>query len=487
MNRRRSRLPLVCGLIVLASQLGFAASEYEVVILHPSGFTESQATGVSDGQQVGHGWGSITGGQTHALLWSGTAESYVDLNPAWANESWAYDVSDGQQVGEARGEATSNQSHAMLWSSSAASYVDLHPLDAYVPWSSARGISDGQQVGTGGGATYRALLWRSTPESYVDLAPLWFNFDWGLNDCSGGQQVGSYGSVYNITGGHAALWSGIPGEFIDLNPSGFVESYARGVDAGQQVGYGEGLATGYLWHALLWSGTAASCVDLHPSGFDTSIAYDVAGGLQVGCAGVIGSYYGHALVWSGTAESYVDLHNFLPPGYSDSFAQGIDSAGNIVGYAMTATPVSHTHAVMWIESEQPPEPLEVSVDIKPRTCPNRLNVKSKGALQVAVLGKEDFDVTSIASAALEGIAPLDLDLLDVAAPVGVDAGACECTKAGPDGFMDLVLYFDIQEIVATFGTVNNGDVLELGLTGELADGTPIDGKDCVVIMSKGKP
>lgn len=488
MDRRQSKLLLFCGLIIGSSQLGIAVPEYEVVILHPSGFTESQATGTSDGQQVGYGWGSVTGGQTHALLWSGTAESYVNLNPIWANESWAYDVSDGQQVGEARGEATSNQSHAMLWFGNATNYVDLHPLDAYVPWSSARGISDGQQVGIGGGATYRALFWQGAPETYIDLGPPWFNFDWALYDCADGQQVGLYGSVYNITGGHAALWFGIPGEFVDLNPSGFVESSALGTSGDQQVGSGDGPATGHLRHALLWSGTADSYIDLHPNGFDTSLALDVNGGLQVGSAWLSGAAgYTHAIVWSGTAVSYVDLHNFLPPGYSNSSAQGIDSAGNIVGWA-TTTVEGHSHAVMWVESTQPPEPLEISVDIKPGSCPNPLNINDKGVLPVAILGTEDFSVFMIdpVSIRLEGIEPVRSSYEDVTTPVADGTDICECTTEGPDGYLDLTLKFNVQEIVSVLGDVEDGDVLELTLTGVLNDGTLIQGKDCIVIISKGK-
>ncbi len=40
--------------------------------------------------------------------------------------------------------------------------------------------------------------------------------------------------------------------------------------------------------------------------------------------------------------------------------------------------------------------LPVAVDIKPRFCPNRLNVKSHGMLPVAILGSEDFDVKKVA-------------------------------------------------------------------------------------------
>jgi hypothetical protein len=131
----------------------------------------------------------------------------------------------------------------------------------------------------------------------------------------------------------------------------------------------------------------------------------------------------------------------------------------------------------------------VPVDIKPQSCPNPLNIKSKGVLPVAILGKADFDVATIdpASVALEGVAPLRWAIEDVATPVGTDAGDCGCTTAGPDGFADLTLKFGRQAIVAALGPVSDGDVLTLRLTANLSDGMPIEGTDCVIIRSKGKP
>jgi hypothetical protein len=58
----------------------------------------------------------------------------------------------------------------------------------------------------------------------------------------------------------------------------------------------------------------------------------------------------HALLWSGTEDSFIDLHQFLPAGFDDSYAWGIDGYGNIVGWAYDS---SSSHAILW----QPiPEP-----------------------------------------------------------------------------------------------------------------------------------
>jgi DNA-binding beta-propeller fold protein YncE len=133
-------------------------------------------------------------------------------------------------------------------------------------------------------------------------------------------------------------------------------------------------------------------------------------------------------------------------------------------------------------------PLEVDIDIKPQTCPNPLNVKSKSVLPVAVLGSEDFDVSTIdvASIRLAGVAPIRSSYEDVTTPVS-DANECECSTEDPDGFPDLTLKFETQRIVEALGKVNHGDELVLELTGVLSDETPIEGSDCVIIRGKHKP
>lgn len=136
-----------------------------------------------------------------------------------------------------------------------------------------------------------------------------------------------------------------------------------------------------------------------------------------------------------------------------------------------------------------PKPaLAVSVDIKPGSCPNPLNVKSSGVLPVAILGTADYDVTTIdpTSIRLAGVEPLRSGYEDVATPV-LDANDCNCTTEGPDGYLDLTLKFETAEIVDAIGEVNDGDVLTLELTGVLFGERPIEGADCILIRGRHKP
>jgi PKD repeat protein len=142
-------------------------------------------------------------------------------------------------------------------------------------------------------------------------------------------------------------------------------------------------------------------------------------------------------------------------------------------------------------------PPAVAIDIKPQSCPNPLNTRDTGVLPVAILGGEDLDVTQIdpASVRLEhlgAVAPLRWALEDVATPYEPYVGKgdrYDCTEAGPDGYLDLVVMFDSQEVTAALGEIDDGDVIVLHVSGNLMEaygGTPIVGEDVIWILKKGK-
>ncbi|MGA2070720.1 MAG: PEP-CTERM sorting domain-containing protein [Sedimentisphaerales bacterium] len=333
---------------------------YTAIDLTPGGglFDSSYGRGISGTQQVGNGGGlAFPNHGTHALLWNGSAASYVDLNPSGFSSgfsvSYARGISGTQQVGDGHGPATGAGSpeHALLWNGSAASYVDLNPSGFLS--SHAYGTNGTYQVGNGQGPAggynnEHALLWNGSAASCVDLNPGGFSASYGRG-ISGSQQVG-YGTAANGNT-HALLWTGTPESYVDLNPGGFTTSYAYGINGAYQAGYGSGSATGGKDHALLWEGIASSCVDLNPDGFITSYVAGINGTQQVGY-GTAANGNTHALLWNGSCDGVIDLHQFLPANLSGtlSYATGIDGYGNIIGYVSSG---DYTRAVLW----QPiPEP-----------------------------------------------------------------------------------------------------------------------------------
>jgi len=70
----------------------------------------------------------------------------------------------------------------------------------------------------------------------------------------------------------------------------------------------------------------------------------------------------------------------------------------------------------------------------------------------------------------------------------VDGNQCDCSEAGGDGYADLTLKFKTRDIVEALALIADdlagGDELNLELTGNLGDGTPIHGGDCIKIVGK---
>ena len=133
-----------------------------------------------------------------------------------------------------------------------------------------------------------------------------------------------------------------------------------------------------------------------------------------------------------------------------------------------------------------PEAVEFTLVIKPGSCPNPLNPKSKGVLPMALLGSAEWDIGDIDVSSLQigGVSPLRSSIGDVAGPAGDPVADCLCREGGPDGVADLKLKFSTQAIVATLGPVARDDLVELKLVGSLIDGTEFESAACVVIVGK---
>jgi hypothetical protein len=140
-----------------------------------------------------------------------------------------------------------------------------------------------------------------------------------------------------------------------------------------------------------------------------------------------------------------------------------------------------------------PEPLLVATDIKPGSCPNPFNLRSRGVLPVAIVGARDFDVDTVdpLSVRLNGVRPLRSSIEDVAAPFHPYDGkaSCEldCDASSPDGVLDLTLKFSRREIRDTLGEAANGDCVVLELTGQQKPergGRAIAGEDVVLIIGE---
>ncbi len=113
-------------------------------------------------------------------------------------------------------------------------------------------------------------------------------------------------------------------------------------------------------------------------------------------------------------------------------------------------------------------------------------------LPVAVLGTGEFDVAGIDVSTIRltrgdvGVAPIRWCYEDVATPY-TGAAACGCHELTGDGYTDLTLKFDRQELVETLELIDEaGKTIPVTVTGCLLDGTVIEGSDCIWVLAKGK-
>ena len=140
---------------------------------------------------------------------------------------------------------------------------------------------------------------------------------------------------------------------------------------------------------------------------------------------------------------------------------------------------------------------KVYFDIKPGSCPNSFNTKSKGVLPVALLGSAAFDVTTIDTETLrvtrEGVTgsvtPTKNSYEDVGTPF--EGELCDCHDLTGDGYVDLTLKLDSEELVNVLMLDQvQGETIPLIITGNLkasAHSSPITGEDCIRVLTDSPP
>jgi hypothetical protein len=109
-----------------------------------------------------------------------------------------------------------------------------------------------------------------------------------------------------------------------------------------------------------------------------------------------------------------------------------------------------------------PAPASLTIDIKPGSFPNSINLKSKGVVSVAILSSSTFNVVDV-----------DVNTVMFAGAVP-EKFAYEDVNS--DGVADLVLHFRTQDLHLTDSST------EATLTGKLRNGTSVTGTDSVRIV-----
>jgi len=161
--------------------------------------------------------------------------------------------------------------------------------------------------------------------------------------------------------------------------------------------------------------------------------------------------------------------SIFPLGTTPVVCTAVDPAGNTTSCTFSVTVTA---------------PQQVIVDIAPGFCPVVVNTNAGGVIQVAIVGTESMHVTNIvpASVTLNGVlANTNSVIEDVAAPFVYTRG---CPKKKKDGIPDLVVEFNVNDLIASLGTVKNGEVRVLTVNGTFVDGSTFEGQDKIKISTK---
>jgi hypothetical protein len=147
---------------------------------------------------------------------------------------------------------------------------------------------------------------------------------------------------------------------------------------------------------------------------------------------------------------------------------------------------------------QPELVITAKLDIKPGSCLDPVNVRSRGVVPMAVVGTAAFDVMQIDRSTLSlaradgvggSVTPLNgppgpgIQVEDAATPF--EGELCDCHELTGDGIDDLGLKFSTPEMVAALelGSLPDRTELRLTVSGQLLDQTPFEASDCVILIT----
>jgi hypothetical protein len=154
--------------------------------------------------------------------------------------------------------------------------------------------------------------------------------------------------------------------------------------------------------------------------------------------------------------------------------QGISSREGSISVGLVTEYNTRKYESFYIFQEGSP----ADIDIMPDDCPNVLNQKSKGVIPIVISGSEEIDVSAIDPESIRlmrtedaglydvGVTPVDWSFEDVATKF--QGELCDRVKLKNNGFTDLLLKFDNQEVFSSLGLdVYDGETMTFKITGNL--------------------
>lgn len=328
---------------------------WSVTVLHPSYAESSVAYDVEGDIQVGAAvydtpeYTSIS----HPTIWHGSAGSAWDVTPPDSQGGAILSISGDALVGwwwrpfqcYVNGHwVTCYYQRASTWNPAG---MHSYPTESGWEYHSMADTDGAWHVGSvttddaSGNFYTHAYVWRGPTFSPLDLHPGSVASKSGLTAIDGSHQFGWIHTPFPGPVQHAAMWTGTPSSFVDLQPVGASRSSIAAAGDGQQVGFAQ---IGETNVAGLWSGSPASFMSLQPTGANSASVNGCAEGLQVGAVD------GSAYLWAGSPDEGFDLGALTGSSFLASNAYGIDVAPDgtisVVGSAFSAA-TGRSQAILW--------------------------------------------------------------------------------------------------------------------------------------------
>ncbi len=275
----------------------------------------------------------------------------------------------------------------------------------------------------------------------------------------------------------------------DINPGPNGSSVFRPTTVGDVVFFGadDGIHGVELWRSDGTESGTFLVKDIRPGPPSSSLGWLTGLGDRLYFSASDGIHGDELWMSDGTEEGTVMVAD-LNPGPADADPDFLTAVGG--GLYFNADDGVHGKE-LWRTIAS----VSYALDIRPGSCPNPLNAQSPrspradgGLMVVAVLGDEERDVhrIDIESLRLEGVAPLRYAYRDVGGPFSATP-ACACPDPGPDGLTDIQLSFSRRAIASLLTNGPHFTSVELTLTGNEHDGTPLSASDCVTLVGPSGP
>ena len=222
---------------------------------------------------------------------------------------------------------------------------------------------------------------------------------------------------------------------------------------------------------------------------------------------ILNAIDGNRIVWTESRSGNYDIFMFTitpPPTCGDGTCTGAETCSSCSSDCSVCPPPQPTcgdgtctgaETCSSCSSDCGVCPNGISVDIEPGLCPNLIGLNMRGpVLIVAITGTKDLDAKKIDPATItlsrEGIpgtvTPRYNKVLDIAT-TSSGPTFCSCQRKLWDGTKDLVLVFDIGEVVTNLQLSEvKGQTVLFVVKGSLKTEygkTPLSGSDCMKVLS----